>query len=150
MGTWEISQKGIELVSAILSKYDLQWERGSKRRKNRIYIPSNEYPLVSILIITTCGPVPGGGRGKAELSWWISEDREEDYVALVDLSTERIWLFRSNELKELAQQHSGAKDHLYMRTDHSIKPHTVKGKQLDIDFNEFLLRRRIGSILTNE
>ena len=147
MTTQEINQKGIHLFSSMLTEKGIRWERGPKQSKSTIYIHSIKSPVIKILIKTTSGPVPGGGKGKLELNWWVKEDRNEDFVALIDLSTERIWLFSSEELTEYAQQHSGEKDHLYMRTDHSIRPYKNKRKHLDTDFNEFLLERRIGSIL---
>ena len=146
MTTQEISQRGVELITCMLSDYGISWERGQKRLKSRIYSPSINSPAITILIKTTSGPVPGGGKGKLELNWWTREDRNEDFVALVDLSTERIWIFQSDELREYAQQHSRGMDHLYMRTDHSIRPYKITGKHLDVDFNEFLLERRIGNI----
>jgi hypothetical protein len=45
---------------------------------------------------------PGGGAGSKALDWWVREDTPVDFVALVDLSRERVWLLSMKELSALA------------------------------------------------
>jgi hypothetical protein len=71
----------------------------------------------TVQVKTNLRPKPGGGKGKDALDWWIPESTPADIVALVDLSSERVWLFRKEELMELAQQRSSGRVHIYMYTD---------------------------------
>jgi hypothetical protein len=73
-----------------------------------------------------------------------------DLIAVTDLSTDRVWLFRREEAFALAQQHpeSGG-HHLVMVTD----PGLARSKHeriLDTDFSEFLLPRRVGELLRTQ
>ncbi len=65
---------------------------------------------------------PSGGKGKAALDWWIAQDNPAQLVALVDLSSKRLWVFMKEEIAVLAQQHSGGRFHIYMYTDPTHKP----------------------------
>jgi len=49
---------------------------------------------VTIQVKANLQPKPAGGRGKKLLSWDLRETSPAQMVALVDLSTERVWLFR--------------------------------------------------------
>lgn len=69
---------------------------------------------VTIQVKTNLAPKPGGGSGSPALDWWIREDSPAQLDALVDLSSDRIWLFRHAELMAEAQQHSSGRAHLYM------------------------------------
>src|SRR5688500_18380489 len=72
---------------------------------------------ITIQIKANLKAKPGGGKGKAALDWWVAEDVPAALVALVDLSSEKVWLFKKEELGELAQQRSSGRLHLYMYTD---------------------------------
>jgi hypothetical protein len=101
---------------------------------------------VTIQVKTNRRAKPGGGKGKLALDWWISADCPAELVAFVDLSTETAWLFRSAEVAELAQQHSGGRHHLYMYTDPRAVP--AKGrKSMLADFDGYLLEQRVGELL---
>jgi len=71
----------------------------------------------TIQVKTNLKAKPGGGRGKSAFDWWIPEDSPAQLVALVDLSTARIWLFRHREVVKVAQQKSSGRLHFYMYTD---------------------------------
>lgn len=69
-------------------------------------------------------------------------------VALVDLSTERVWLFQKHEFKAAAQQQSRSGNHkFFVYTDREARP--KKGRRsMDTDFQEHLLTEfRIKAIL---
>lgn len=49
-------------------------------------------------------PVPAGGTGPLSLGWVFSPQYEADWLALVEVSTDRAWLLTMDEARELAQQ----------------------------------------------
>lgn len=73
---------------------------------------SNNHQPQTIQVKTNLKPKPGGGKGKAALDWWVPHECPAQLIALVDLSLQRIWMFRTSELPELAQQKSDSKFHV--------------------------------------
>jgi hypothetical protein len=47
---------------------------------------------ITIQVKTNLRAKLGGGKGKAALDWWVAESVPAVLVALVDLSTEKVWL----------------------------------------------------------
>jgi hypothetical protein len=92
-------------------------------------------------------PKPGGGKGRPALAWMLDGKFQADFIAVADLSTHRVWLFRTSEAFSLAQQHpASGGHHLIMVTD----PGLTRSKHeriLDSDFAEFLLERRAIELL---
>ncbi|MGH7429887.1 MAG: hypothetical protein ACREJ4_16235 [Candidatus Methylomirabilaceae bacterium] len=92
-------------------------------------------------------PSPLAGKGRPALAWMLDGASSADLIAVTDLSTDRVWLFRRDEAFALAQQHPGSGGHhLVMVTD----PGLTRSKHeriLDTDFSEFLLSRRAGELL---
>jgi hypothetical protein len=87
-------------------------------------------------------PKPGGGKGKSGVDWWIPENCPAQYIALVDLSSQSIWLFLREELPTLAQQKSSGRFHLYMYTDPTASP-TKKDHLAHVyEFEKYLLENR--------
>src|ERR1017187_10820238 len=70
----------------------------------------------AIQVKTKLRPKPGGGKGSPGVDWWIGEDCPATLYALVDISTQRVWLFDKKELAAKAQQHSSGRHHLCMAT----------------------------------
>lgn len=102
------------------------------------YAPSAAAP-VTIQVKTNLQAKPGGGKGKAALDWWITEASPAQYFALVDLSSERVWLFSRDELSACAQQCSSGRFHLYMYTDEAHKPRK-EGRLTHVsEFERYLL-----------
>jgi hypothetical protein len=89
---------------------------------------------------------PSGGRGKAALDWWIPEDNPAQLIALVDLSSKRIWTFLKAELAALAQQKSSGRLHLYMYTDPSHQPKKVGRLAHSHEFDKYKLENRASSL----
>jgi hypothetical protein len=89
-------------------------------------------------------PTPGGGRGKMALDWRISETSPAKAVALVDLETQRIWLFLQSELATIAQQKSGGRLHFYFYTDPKTRPHAAG--RLDHEYDDYLIDQQIERI----
>lgn len=102
------------------------------------YSPVISRPL-TIQIKTNLKSKPGGGKGKLALDWWIPEATPADFLALVDLSTERVWLFTRQELQEHAQQQSSGRLHIYMYTDPSARSRNTENLVHAHEFERFLL-----------
>jgi hypothetical protein len=93
-------------------------------------------------------PKPAGGKGRPALAWMLDGASSADLIAVTDLSTHRVWLFRREEAFGLAQQHpASGGHHLVMVTDPGLTRSKHK-RILDTDFSELLLERRVGELLT--
>ena len=88
------------------------------------------------------GSKPAGGKGRPALAWMLDGKRRSDLIAVADLSTHRVWLFRTSEAFKLAQQHPpGGGHHLIMVTDPGLA-HSKHERILDSDFTAYLIERR--------
>ncbi len=96
---------------------------------------------VSIQVKTNLKAKPGGGKGKAALDWWVPIDSPAQYMALVDLATEAVWLISKAELAQVVQQKSSGRYHLYMYTDPAAKPRRAGRLAHFHEFDKFLLSR---------
>jgi hypothetical protein len=65
------------------------------------YSPSRK-GATTLQIKTNLKPKPGGGTGKESLDWWIPDNSPAELFALVDLSTQRVWVFTLAELETVA------------------------------------------------
>ena len=106
------------------------------------YSPRTALPC-TIQVKTNLKPKPGGGKGKAALDWWVPEDTPAQLVALVDLSAQRIWIFRSEEIAALAQQRSSGRLHLFMYTDPTVKPRKAGRLAHMHEFEKYRLENRV-------
>lgn len=104
------------------------------------YSPRRAEPI-SIQVKTNLKSKPGGGKSKAALDWWVSIESPAQYIALVDLATERVWLISKQELAEVAQQRSSGRYHVYMYTDPAAKPRKAGRLAQAHEFDQFLLSR---------
>ena len=105
------------------------------------YSPRNTRPY-TIQVKTQEKPTPGGGKGKLALAWDLKESSPADLVAVTDLSSNSVWLFRHSEFIELAQQHSAKGIYkLYMYVDETIK--TKKEKALKSQFADYIIEKRM-------
>ena len=104
----------------------------------------------TIAVYANRAPKPAGGTGRAALAWMLDGTSEADLVAVADLSTNRVWIFRTTEAIEVAQQHPpSGEHHLIMVTDPGLTG-SKHDRILDTDFSEFLLERRAAELLTAE
>lgn len=101
---------------------------------------------ITIQVKTNLKPKPGGGKGKPALDWWVSETTPASLVALVDLETEKVWLFKREELTELAQQRSSGRLHIYMYTDPSARPRVSGRLAHSYEFESFIISNRTKEI----
>jgi hypothetical protein len=98
---------------------------------------------VTIEVYVKREPRPAGGKGRLALNWMLDGRSRADLIAVTDISTLRVWLFRTTEAFSLAQQHPrSGNHHLIMVTDPGLS-RSKHQRILDIHFAEFLLERRI-------
>ena len=100
----------------------------------------------TIQIKSNLKPKPGGGKGKLALDWWIDEDTPAEYVALVDLSSQRVWIFSKDELNALLLQKSNGRFHLYMYTDPTVRLKKAGRSAFWHEFEKYLLEKRVHEI----
>ncbi|MBM4167673.1 MAG: hypothetical protein FJ215_00725 [Ignavibacteria bacterium] len=96
----------------------------------------------TIQVKTNLKPKPAGGKGRPSLNLWIDDKSTADIVALVDLSTDRIWLFTGKEIRKLAQQHSSNRYQLYFHTD------GVPSKSHASAFHQHLFDRKVHKLFS--
>lgn len=97
----------------------------------------------TILVTTNLRPKKAGGKGKMALDWWVAVDNPADFVACVDLSTLRTWIFSRAEYEKLSQQKAGGKYHLYMYTKKAVALRGKKSMKFDYEFEPYRLENRI-------
>lgn len=102
------------------------------------YSPQNKIP-VTIQVKTNLRAKRGGGKGKEALDWWVPEDNPAKCVALVDLSTERVWLLSQVDISKLSQQKSNGRYHFYMYIDPKVTPRSGRLAH-SYDFEKYLLQ----------
>ena len=107
------------------------------------YAPKMPGPM-TIQVKANLQPKAAGGKGKSALDWWISDEMRShsQLVALVDLSTQRVWMFKSDEIPSLAQQHPKGRYHLHMYTDPTTRPTKLNRLSHIYEFEKYLLGNR--------
>lgn len=60
----------------------------------------------TVQVKTQRAPRPSGGHGPLSTGWFFPHDLAAEFLAVVLLSSDRVWLFTRNEARELAQEHS--------------------------------------------
>ena len=110
-----------------------------------VYSPTTAMPA-TIQVKTNLRAKPGGGKGKLALDWWLPEHGTAQLIALVDLSSQRVWLFLSHEIAALAQQRSSGRLHMIMATDATLAPRSDGRLIHDHQFDRFLLSERADQI----
>jgi hypothetical protein len=98
----------------------------------------------SILVTANLKPKKAGGKGKLALDWWVGTDCKADYIACVDLSTLRAWIFKRSEFIKLSQQKAGNKYHLYMYTNKAVALRGKKSMKFDYEFEKYRIENRIN------
>lgn len=138
----QIGKSGRMLTHIILTREGIDVRKGEKSTDLIINMerPKREF---TIMTTTNLKPKRAGGKGKFALDWWVPKDCDADFVACSDLESMRVWIFKTEEIPELAQQQTAGKYHLYMYTDRKV---ALRGKQVmkfDYEFEPFLLENRI-------
>lgn len=114
------------------------------------YSPIEAHPH-TIQIKTMLAPTRAGGKGKWAIDWWIRENSPAEYVALVELSSQNVWMLTHQELLETAQQRSNGKCHIYMHLE-NVRTNGKHARTHINHFEGFLLPRRLNMLfgLENE
>ncbi len=109
------------------------------------YSPVSALPK-TIQVKTNLRAKPGGGKGSPALDWWIGEDTPAQLVSLVDLCSERVWIFTVAEIAQLSQQRSSGRYHLYMYLDPPRRLRKVGCLMHTGEFERFLLSKRADEL----
>jgi hypothetical protein len=148
---FELSTRQIADAGKLLVQYRLQTQGIESRHAGPGSTHHLEGPAgLKIDVYTNLRPKPAGGKGRPALAWMLDGRSSADLIAVTDLSTDRVWLFRREEAFAAAQQHpASGGHHLVMVTD----PGLIRSKHeriLDTDFTEFLLQRRAAELMRSQ
>ncbi len=105
------------------------------------YSSTNKLPI-TIQVKSNLKAKPGGGKGQLALDWWIPEECPAKLVCLVDLATKSVWAFSMHEIRNISQQNSNGRFHLYMYQE-PIEKKSDKHIIYCHQFENFLLKNRI-------
>ena len=146
LSTAQIGKSGELLVQYKLLNYGIESSQMTTDSGiDLVAFSAKNQKAITIQVKTNQKPKPGGGSGKMTLDWWLPDNSPAEFIALVDLSTEKIWFFSYDEFSKNAQQHSKTKYHIYMYVDHKAISRKHK-RYLDVHFEEFLLENTIDKI----
>ena len=99
-----------------------------------MYVPGSQQAH-TVQVKTQQKPVPAGGTGKPIRSWYFPHDLLAQWLALVDLSTDRVWLFTRDEACRWAQQLSpGGIHQIYWYPDESTIKNAHAGVTVIADY----------------
>lgn len=137
-----IGQSGEHFVQSMLLREGITCSSGENEVDIvvRLTKPKRQF---WILVVSNLQPKKAGGQGKQALDWWIPFQNNVDFIACVDLSTLRAWIFDNNELAKLAQQRTSGKFHLYMYTDKAVALRGQKSMKFDYEFEGYRIENRI-------
>lgn len=99
---------------------------------------------ITIQVKANLDAKPGGGKGKLALDWWLPQSNPAELVALVDVRSERVWLFKHDELLNVSQQKPEGRMHFYMYVDPNYSPKNA-GSHVK-EFERYLIDRRIQEL----
>ncbi len=122
----------------MLSRLGAEVERTGTPEVHLLARYAGAMDAVAVTVKATTGPQAGGGSGKMALNWWIKDAIPADQVALVDLSSDRIWLMKMEDVRILAQQHPAGKHHLIFV---ERQERSKYARYLAEHFHEFLIEK---------
>lgn len=137
-----IGYAGMILVQSLLLREGISCEtvEGAMDLEIQLTKPNRRFDA---LVVTNLRPKRAGGKGKEALDWWIPARSEADFVACVDLSTLRVWLFSAAEIAKFSQQRSKNKFHFYMYTDNTVALRGKKEQKFDYEFESYRIENRV-------
>lgn len=93
-------------------------------------------------------PVPAGGKGALSLGWVFNPRCPAEWLALVDLSRDRAWLFTMAQAKQAAQQQPESGSwRIYWYPDGT----PVRSQpRFESDMAEFEIETAVGRLLTGQ
>jgi hypothetical protein len=106
------------------------------------YIPSTK-TAVTIQVKTNFRPKPAGGKGGDILDWWLAKNSPAQLIALANLQSDEVWLFRHEDFFAKAQQtpKPGIQSRLYFYTDSAYEATAGRHER---DFEEFRIENKVG------
>lgn len=110
-----------------------------------VYAPTLEEAL-TVQVKTVLRPKPRGGKGRKLLNWWVSESVPAQLIALIDLSTESVWLLKRDEFFDIAQQSSSGRAQLYVYTDPAAKSKKVGPVSHLYDLERYKIDNRVHEL----
>ncbi len=139
----KIGYAGMILAQSMLLREGITCEtaEGAIDLVVRLTKPKREY---EIIVVTNLKPKKAGGKGKTALDWWIPVKNDADFIACVDLSTLRVWMFSSAEMSKYAQQRSKNKLHFYMYVDKDVALRGRKVLKFDYEFESYRIENRVS------
>lgn len=98
----------------------------------------------TVQVKTVLAPAPAGGRGRLAVGWSFPHELGADFLAVVLLSDDEVWLFTADQARLVAQQHtSSGSRRLYWYTDVDMpQRHGIPLKQGDM--TRYLLEERVA------
>ena len=91
-----------------------------------MYVPGHQ-SAATVQVKSNVGPKPAGGKGKLLLSWPFPDYIKAQWLACVDMSTDSVWMFPTEQARQLAQQkHANDTRLLYFYVDESVGPKSLK------------------------
>jgi len=107
-----------------------------------VYSPKLE-KAVTVQVKTCLQPKAAGGKGRSQLDWWLPRGNPAELIGLVDLESDRAWIFRKQEFESKAQQQTDDRLHLYFYVDPDYA--TRDGCHIR-DFEPFKIEHRMSEL----
>lgn len=107
---------------------------------------ASTHGALTIQVKANLQPKPAGGRGKPHFDWYVPTDCPADLVAFVDLQGWRVWLVRTDELPQVAQQQSTNKFHFFMSADPTQSKRRDGKPVHEYEFTRFLIENRLHEL----
>lgn len=101
---------------------------------------------LTIQVKSNLQPKPAGGTGRPHFGWWVPTNCPADLVAFVDLQGWQVWMLRTSELREVAQQHSARGYHLFMSVDPTQSKRRDGKPVHEYEFTRYLLENRLHEL----
>ncbi|HYW10415.1 MAG TPA: hypothetical protein VE871_00620 [Longimicrobium sp.] len=147
--TRQIAEAGRLLVQDQLRLEGIETDRAPARADHHLVIRAPGHLAgTTIRVQAKSEPMPGGGTGRLALNWMLDGTFTGDLIAVADLSTSRVWIFRTEEAFKRAQQHLAKGDHhLIMVTQGAGMRRSKHPAILDEHFRDALLDARAGALM---
>ena len=142
----EISDQGQALVRERLTKLRYSVLAAGRPSVGHFLVSGEDGDRTrSVWVSANLKPKPAGGGGPPGLNWHLWRNVKADVIALVDLSTKRVWLLERREVERTTQQHNPTYHHMIMVTQRgwTSAPHP---RIRDDQFEHLLFERRAESL----
>lgn len=110
-----------------------------------VYAPKIERAL-TVQVKTCLKPKAAGGKGRPSLDWWLLQECPAEFIGLVNLQSDMVWMFSKDEFRCKAQQSTPDRLHLYFYVEDDYK---AKPKTHISDFVSYRLEHRLPTLFEN-